>query len=784
MALYSAGVEIKEIDLTNIVPSLATSLGGYAGSFNWGPAGQLVTVSSEKDLVTSFGAPNNTNTFQTASFFPAASCLKYSNNLKVSRSVEATDFNAASPFLSSTAITVLASAPGAGGTGYTVDDVLTISTGAAGNLATAKVTTVNSGVVTAVTLLTGGSGYSTGGGSKGTTGGTGSNCTLNITTIGSGANYNTITALNATPTAPGSGYVVGNVLTITAGAAGDLATATVTTIGQGGTVTAVTLLSSGSGYTAGSGKLTTGGAGSGCTLNITTIGASAAYSVYNAAAVKNKDVFDALTSQTIKSAIVGRYPGSLGNSLKVVLCRANALAAGGAGITARTSATDFSYVPGTSTYATAVATANSNSGNLAANLLKVVDEIHVAVIDSDGSFTGTAGTILEKYEGLSLFTDAKTENGATNYYREVINRTSNYIYINKLKDSRITTGTTSSGAIETEFAVTDVTALSALSTPLGTKASTGGVTITLLSGANAAMTESGMSDAYDLFADEQSVDLSLLFGEVHNTTSTAVTNDGHLSAIVVARKDCVGFMSAPLSITAETTDTARLAQITNKLGLAVPANSYMVMDSSPVYVYNKYADSYLYIPACGHIAGLCANTDAVADAWFSPAGFNRGQLQDVVKLAYNPNQASRDTLYAAGVNPIVAFPGQGIVLFGDKTRLTKPSAFDRINVRRLFITLEKAIANASKFQLFEQNDDFTRAAFRNIVVPFLSDVQGRRGITDFRVVCDTTNNTGQVIDANSFVADIYIKPTRSINFITLNFIATLTGVEFRTIVGS
>jgi phage tail sheath protein FI len=414
----------------------------------------------------------------------------------------------------------------------------------------------------------------------------------------------------------------------------------------------------------------------------------------------------------------------------------------------------------------------------------MVDEIHVAVIDSDGSFTGTAGTILERYEGLSLFTDAKTENGATNYYREVINRTSNYIYINILKDSRITTGTTSSGAIETEFAVTDVTALSALSTPLGTKASTGGVTITLLSGANVAMTPSGMIDAYDLFADEQSVDLSLLFGEVHNTTATAVTNDIKLSAIVVARKDCVGFMSAPLSITAATTDTARLAEITTKLSQAVPANSYMVMDSSPVYVYNKYTDSYLYIPACGHIAGLCANTDAVADAWFSPAGFNRGQLQDVVKLAYNPNQASRDTLYAAGVNPIVAFPGQGIVLFGDKTRLTKPSAFDRINVRRLFITLEKAIANASKFQLFEQNDDFTRAAFRNIVVPFLRDVQGRRGITDFRVVCDTSNNTGQVIDANSFVADIYIKPTRSINFITLNFIATRTGVEFRTIVGS
>lgn len=701
MALTSAGVEIKEIDLTNVVPALATSLGGYAGSFNWGPAGQLVTVSSEKDLITLFGAPNTTNTSQTASFFTAASFLKYGNSLKVSRSVETTDLNAASPFLTPATgvITVLNAAPTAGGTLYTVGDVLTISGGTTGNLATVLVTSISGG------------------------GGT-------------------------------------------------------------GPVTGVSLISGGSGYTVGTGKVTTGGTGSDCTLNITTIDNGFTYSAYSPVLIKNKDVFDAITgTNTLKSAIVARYAGSLGNTLKVVICRANALAPGGTGITARTDASMFSYVPGTSTYATAVATANSTSGTLATNLSKVVDEIHVAVIDSDGSFTGTAGTILEKYEGLSLFTDAKTENGATNYYREVINRASNYIYINKLKDSRVTSGT--AGVVETEFAVTDVTALSAITTPLGAKASTGGVTITLLSGANVAMTASGMADAYNLFADAQSVDIGLLFGEVHAVTATAVTNDSKLSAIVNARKDCVGFMSAPLTITSQSTDAARFSEITTKLGTAgCPVSSYMVMDSSPVYVYNKYNDNYLYIPACGHVAGLCANTDAVADAWFSPAGFNRGQLQDVVKLAYNPNQTDRDALYTQGVNPISAFPGQGIVLYGDKTRLAKPSAFDRINVRRLFITLEKAIANASKFQLFEQNDDFTRAAFKNVVEPYLRDVQGRRGITDFRVVCDATNNTGQVIDSNSFVADIYIKPTRSINFITLNFVATRTGVEFKTIIGA
>jgi phage tail sheath protein FI len=208
-----------------------------------------------------------------------------------------------------------------------------------------------------------------------------------------------------------------------------------------------------------------------------------------------------------------------------------------------------------------------------------------------------------------------------------------------------------------------------------------------------------------------------------------------------------------------------------------------VLDSTALYVYDKYNDVYRWIPAAGTVAGLCANTDNVADAWFSPAGLNRGVLRNVVKLALNPKQAQRDTLYKARVNPIVSFPGEGIVLFGDKTALAKPSAFDRINVRRLFIAIEKAIATAARSQLFEFNDEFTRAQFLNLVEPFLRDVQGRRGITDFRVVCDESNNTAQVIDTNRFVADIYVKPARSINFITLNFIATRTGVEFSEIVG-
>ena len=216
----------------------------------------------------------------------------------------------------------------------------------------------------------------------------------------------------------------------------------------------------------------------------------------------------------------------------------------------------------------------------------------------------------------------------------------------------------------------------------------------------------------------------------------------------------------------------------------LPSSSYAVIDSGYKYMYDRYNDVYRFVPLNGDIAGLCARTDSIADPFFSPAGFNRGQIRGAVKLAFNPNQTQRDELYKARINPVVAFPGQGTVLFGDKTAQSKPSAFDRINVRRLFITLEKAVSTAAKFQLFEFNDEFTRAQFRNLVEPFLRDVQGRRGITDFSVVCDDSNNTGDVIDRNEFRADIFVKPARSINFIQLNFIATRSGVAFSEVAGS
>ena len=251
-------------------------------------------------------------------------------------------------------------------------------------------------------------------------------------------------------------------------------------------------------------------------------------------------------------------------------------------------------------------------------------------------------------------------------------------------------------------------------------------------------------------------------------------------AIASARKDCMSFVSPPIE---DSVGSSTPATDVKAWADTLTSTSYGSADSTALYVYDKYNDVYRWIGASGHIAGLCANADDVADSWFSPAGVTRGQLFGVTKLAYNPKKADRDTLYKARVNPIVAFPGQGTMLFGDKTLLSKPSAFDRINVRRLFIVLEKAISTAAKAQLFEFNDEFTRAQFRNLLEPFLRDVKGRRGLTDFLVVCDQTNNTGQVIDTNRFVADIFIKPARSINFITLNFIATRTGVDFSEIAG-
>ena len=295
-----------------------------------------------------------------------------------------------------------------------------------------------------------------------------------------------------------------------------------------------------------------------------------------------------------------------------------------------------------------------------------------------------------------------------------------------------------------------------------------------------------MATAYEKFNDKENVDLSLLMCGPSQTSADA-TGDTKATAVMdiaTGRKDCVAFISPARADVVGVANA--ITQTQNVVGFAdgLPSTSYAVIDSGYKYMYDRYNDVYRFVPLNGDTAGACARTDSIADAWFSPGGFTRGQIRGAVKLAYNPNQAQRDELYKSRVNPIVSFPGQGTVLFGDKTAQSKPSAFDRINVRRLFIVLEKAVSTAAKFQMFEFNDEFTRAQFRNLVEPFLRDVQGRRGLTDFSVICDDTNNTGDVIDRNEFRADIFIKPARSINFIQLNFVATRSGVAFSEVAGA
>ena len=399
-----------------------------------------------------------------------------------------------------------------------------------------------------------------------------------------------------------------------------------------------------------------------------------------------------------------------------------------------------------------------------------LDEMHIVVSDEDGSITGTVGEILETFASVSQANDAKTAQGNSNYYPNVIYAQSKFVYWidheTTLSDGVGKTGTT--------FDNVGTSAFSVFSTSLA-----GGTN-------DFTATNAEIATAYEKFADAESVDLALLLCGPSQTASDA-TGDTKATAVMdiaTARKDCVAFISPAradvVNVSNDITQTANVKAFAEGL----PSTSYAVIDSGYKYMFDKYNDVYRFVPLNGDIAGLCARTDSVADAWFSPGGFSRGQIRGAVKLAFNPNQIQRDDLYKARINPVVAFPGQGTVLFGDKTAQSKPSAFDRINVRRLFIVLEKAVSTSAKFQLFEFNDEFSRANFRNLVEPFLRDVQGRRGITDFQVVCDGSNNTADVIDRNEFRADIFVKPNRSINFIQLNFVATRTGVAFSEVAGA
>jgi len=445
--------------------------------------------------------------------------------------------------------------------------------------------------------------------------------------------------------------------------------------------------------------------------------------------------------------------------------------------------------PGTSTYASA------RGGRF--------DEVHVVVVDDKGTITGNAGTILEKHLNLSKAKDAEYSVGSTSYWRKYLATNSQYIY----------GGSAPAGITTSGFTGGTATAIGSLDTDSGWDQDASGVnfglsgvvTSSLAGGTNygdktdyttsGALT-SGVDDlitGYGLFENKEEIEVDfILMGAAHHPKEQSQAIAEKIIAVAEARKDAVAFISPYRQAflndgTAGTVTVNNIDTMTsNIVGYYAPITSttYGVFDSGYKYMFDRFNNTFRYVPLNGDIAGTCARTDIEQFPWFSPAGTARGSILNSVKLVYNPGKKQRDILYSNRVNPVILSPGAGIVLFGDKTGFGKSSAFDRINVRRLFIFLEDAISAAAKDQLFEFNDELTRTNFVNIIEPFLREVQSNRGIFDFVVICDQTNNTAAVIDRNEFVADIFIKPARSINFIGLTFVATRTGVDFEEVIGS
>ena len=665
--LVSPGVQVNEVDLTNVVPAVATSIGAIAGAFEKGPVSTIVNISSEEELVEIFGKPKTTgNQFET--FFSAANFLKYTDSLKVVRAESAV-----------------------------------VNAGA------------NSGVLIR-DLDHYDASFSTGQGSNGE---------WTARTAGTWANGIKV-EICATATAYEQNLSTNNLVNQADVAVGD--------------TTIVVDDADASGYAFNVGDLISFYSDTANTVSVDD------FNEYQVTAINTST--NALTVRLKDDPSGAGLQTAIPNDSK---------------IKRRWKYADqFSGAPGTSEYNT-----NNSRGS--------GDELHVIVADGTGDITGydtdTAGNrtkgVIEAFGFMSKNSGAKGPQGDSIYYADVIRAKSNFIYWT----DHISAGSNWGTDTTSTYTAVDTITIDEL---------TGGTD-------DFALTAGEIEVAYDKFKDTESEDINLVIGG--SSSIVADTSTGHdthvtmITQLVEGRKDCVGFVSPHRSATVGVTTSAKQASNVRVAADLCPSSSYMVFDSGYMYMYDKYNDAYRHVPLNGSTAGLCANTDNVADAWFSPAGFSRGTVRGAIKLSFNPDKADRDVLYQARVNPVVNFPGQGVTLFGDKTAQTKPSAFDRINVRRLFLVLEKAIATAAKFQLFEFNDEFTRAQFRSLVEPFLRDVQGRRGITDFLVKCDATNNPGSVIDRNEFVADIFVKPARSINFITLNFVATRTGVAFSEVGG-
>jgi len=468
--------------------------------------------------------------------------------------------------------------------------------------------------------------------------------------------------------------------------------------------------------------------------------------------VNNKDHWDAVNSafgadsgDTNVGAWIAKWAGALGNSLKVDICTA-------AGFAGWAYKEEFDAAPGTSAFAAA------RGGS--------ADECHIAVIDEDGSFSGTVGAVLEVFAFVSMASDAKSADGTNNYAKDVVNSGSEYVWLAHW-DGDLSTMTHAGSAAAGKAFGNPSAAIS--------KSLTGGVD-------SASLTTAQVATGFDLFEDADTIQVDFLIapGMANAADQRTVVND--LAGIAqTTRKDCV-VVTSPDRAAVINNSTPVTAATTTASGFN--RSSYLIVDNNYLKVYDKFNDQYVFIPAASTTAGVMAATDANAAPWFSPAGQRRGQYFGVTALSYSPTKSERDTLYKAGINPVANIPGRGILLFGYKTFMARPSAFDRINVRRLFLVMERAIAIAARNVMFEFNDEFTRAEFTNIVEPFLREIQGRRGITDFKVVCDSTNNGPSVVDRNEFIANIFIKPARSINYVTLNFVAVRTGVDFEEVAGT
>lgn len=768
----SPGINVSEIDLTTTIPSLATTVGAFAGVFRWGPVGKFILVDSENTLANRYGKPTSDN-FET--FFTAANFLAYGNALYVSRAAVTTGFSntvaSTSVNLQSNSTVILTGnnhgvQAGHAVFGAGIPEGTFVSTVTANSTALAVVLTANATTSTDAHL----------------------NFFANTLALNAVANSGVVELADC---------IVKNADDFEDKGPANATFASTQFVarypGQLGNSLKVSMCDSVSQYNRTIdpfSNASVGGAAStfrldqlaaaGIAINVNSSTANVFLTWDSGASTLTYAQTKTAANTILQSLSVGDYI-ELGNTTTgTQTLKIKSLPA----ITSEDTVTQAyfnitfedtwnraqNFTANTVTrkweYFNTVPTAPGTSRFLADRGLTTVDQVSVVITDEDGLISGTPGTVLEVYENLSRATDAIGEDGTTAFYKTVINDNSRYVWATNDRAEAITTTAASLSNSTTNLPLTE-------SFVGGRDGLTEGTA-----------TVAALASAYDLFADASTVDLSLIMaGKAVGASNGAQLANYLIDNIAEVRKDCVVFVSPQkedvVGSAVEGSQAANIVQFRQ----SVRNTSYAFIDSGYKYQYDKYNDVYRYVPLNGDIAGLTARSDDLRDPWFSPAGFNRGQIKNLVKLAYSPSKTDRDLLYKNDVNPVITQPGQGTILFGDKTALGRPSAFDRINVRRLFIVLEKTIATAANQMLFEFNDEFTRAQFLNLIEPFLRDVQGRRGITDFRVVCDETNNTPDVVDTNRFVGDIYVKPAKSINFIQLNFVAVRSGVEFNEVVG-